>query len=625
MASALTHRGPDDSGSCYFQAQRVALGFRRLSILDPSPAGHQPMSNEDGSVWLVFNGEIYNHRELRRGLERRGHRFRSRTDTEVIIHQYEEEGERFIRGLNGMFAFALLDLRRGRLLLARDHLGIKPLYYCRGNGCLVFGSEIKSILASGAHRPEVNWQAASDFLTYLYIPYPQTIFQGILQVPPAHVLQVDLDTLDLELERYWDPSDGEEIPAPEEAAPEVRRLLADAVAGQMISDVPLGLFLSGGVDSGILACLMAEASPRPVKTYTAVFEGPGLEFYDEGLAARAAAERFGTDHHEIPVRIADPQDMIGLLGYFDQPFGNPTYYLMHLISQATRPEVTVALCGAGGDELFAGYPRYRAAAIRRALRWVPPGAGRGAARLLRTLRDGSRTMSLRRAREFLDGWDDDPVREFLNWTYFFREEEKARLFASPFPTDRLPSDRLVRRWLPEKDPLRDGNRLLEADVRSFLVDNVLEYTDKMSMAASLEVRVPYLDHRLVSLALRIPFGEKLHGRQGKAVLRSAFPELPKRPPGGDGKRGFNVPLARWMRSFFDEYFETSMSRREVERHGIFDWEYLQALRHDHVSGRWDNGHKLFAVLVFDAWFRSYILQEGGASEPWQTLNAGVVA
>jgi asparagine synthase (glutamine-hydrolysing) len=613
MAQTLVHRGPDGAGSSFFPQEKVSLGFRRLAIIDLSEAGDQPMASDDGQVSVIFNGEIYNFQELRLSLEARGRRFRSRTDTEVLLAQYELEGPECVRRLNGMFAYAILDRRRGKLVLARDRLGIKPLYYHRGPGRFVFGSEIKAILASGAYSPELNRQSLYDYFTYLYVPCPNTIYKDVLQVPPANVLEVDLKTLDVKQWSYWDVS---EDSTEGFGGEELRELLTDSVRRQMVSDVPLGVFLSGGVDSPILTGLLAQVSPAPVKSFTVVFQGKGLDFYDEAENARIVAERFRTDHHEIPISITDPSRMLELVEHFDQPFGNPTFYLMQLISRAARSEVTVALCGAGGDELFAGYPRYRAVQLARRLRWAPPwmiDAARGA---LGLLPDAHRSMTLRRAREFLEGIDPDFARQFMNWTYFFTDGQKRRLLGPLLrsETGRFePSDRILRQVLAQSRLPDQGNRLLEADIRTFLVDNILEYTDKMSMAASLEVRVPYLDHRVVGRSLAIPFDRKLRGGDAKAVLKETFADLLPQQIRRSPKKGFNAPLPIWMRDNLDPYFDLHMPRSRMDGQGIFDWEYLQQLREEHRRGRRDNSYELFSVLMFDVWHRRYM--EGEEAVP----------
>ena len=614
MTDVQAHRGPDDQGTHIFSNERIALGHRRLSIIDLSAAGHQPMSNDDGTIWITFNGEIYNFIELRQTLEAKGVRFKSKSDTEVILRLYEDVGSEFVKQLNGMFAFALLDLRKRTLLLARDHCGIKPLYYYPQNGRFVFASEIKGILASGLYSREVNWQGVHDYFTYLYVPCPETIFRGIFQVPPAHTLELDLRSNDAELKCYWDV-DSEASDnghgGYEETKKRLRDLLTDATSRQMISDVPLGVFLSGGVDSPILTGLMAGKSSQPVKTFTVVFQGDGLEIYNERDGARRVAQKYSTDHSETVVDISQPLEMLDLLDHLDQPFGNPTYYLMYLISRAAREHVTVALSGAGGDELFAGYPRYRAAGISKWLRPFPQPLLAATSTALGFVSDDYRSPTLRRARQFVAGLDSDLAREFVNWTYFLKENEKQSLMSAAGPHvngGKLDSYRVVRKFLERSQLTDSGNKLLHVDLKTFLPDNILEYTDKMSMATSLEVRVPYLDYRLVEESLKWPFRYKLRSGRGKLILKETFADLIPEENVRAAKRGFNFPLAAWMRDKFDSYFETQMNQSYVQRQGLFRWEYIQALRQRHREGRNDNSYPLFALIVFDAWYRKYIAE-----------------
>ena len=642
MVQTIRHRGPDGQGIEVFNplagSWGLAFGHARLAVIDLSNAGRQPMSNEDGTVWVILNGEIYNFQELRTELEAKGHRFRSRTDTEVIVHLYEELGPACVKRLNGMFAFALYDGRRRRsgpngesptsgecLLLARDPLGIKPLYYCSLPSGFAFGSEIKAILSSGLYSVDVDWQAVSDYFTYLYVPNPQTMFKDIKQVPPAHVLTLDLVDGSCNLEPYWQVQRSEEIESlsERELKARTRELLADSVGRQLVSDVPVGVFLSGGVDSTIVTGLAREHDAA-LRTFTAVFQGSEFDYYNEQEPARAVSRHLGTEHHEMPVVIGDPMDVLGLVEKFDQPFGNPTFYLMYLISHQARQHVTVALTGAGGDELFAGYPRYRAAQLARRLRWIPQELLKLANKPMAAIRDSYRTMSLRRAREFLEGLDRDAIRQFLNWTYFMDEDAKSRLLtgqpgANGGAGGFAPSERVLRSAM-ERSPLADEeNRVLHLDVQTFLVDNLLEYTDKMSMAVALETRVPLLDQRFVEFSLNVPYAHKLRNGQGKALLRETFSDFFPPEGGREPKRGFNVPLAHWILRSFDGYFEASQLPGHALsellgpdtgitwREGILDWGFIQALREQHRRGRRDNSYELFAVIMFDVWWRRYVL------------------
>jgi asparagine synthase (glutamine-hydrolysing) len=619
MTDAQAHRGPDDRGVREFPEERVGLGHRRLSILDLSPAGHEPMSNTDETIWITFNGEIYNFIELRRELEKQGCEFKSQTDTEVLLRLYEREGTDCFKRLNGMFAFAILDRRRKKLVLARDHFGVKPLYYHRSHERFVFASEIKGILASGIYSPEINWQGFYDYFTYLYVPCPDTMFQGIHQLPPAHYLEFDLTTNQSHLSRYWSLQPGTDatngnVPSYKESKTTLRKLLAESVERQMISDVPLGVFLSGGVDSPILTGLMAEVSPRPIKTFTVTFTGKDVQLHNEAEQARAAAKRFCTEHHEIAVDISDPLEMLDLLESFDQPFGNPTFYLMQLISKAARLDVTVALCGAGGDELFAGYPRYRAVGLAKSLRVVPNFLFAGAGQALALFSDNYRTAGLRRARQFMSGRDKDFARQYVNWTYFLTSAEKARLLNGAARAMNggsfLPSERIVRKFLENGGgKARDysGNSVLGVDLQTFLPDNVLEYTDKMSMSVGLEVRVPYLDYRVVEFAQALPFDYKLKSGNSKRILKDTFADLLSAETVHAPKKGFNFPLATWMRDHFDSYFEQQMTRESVRANGLFNWDYIQTLRHQHRTGKQDNSYPLFSLIMFDTWYQKYML------------------
>jgi len=600
------------------------LGHTRLAIIDVSEAGRQPMSNEDGTAWLIFNGEIYNFPELRARLEVQGHRFRSRTDSEVILHLYDELGPDCVRHLNGIFAFAILDLKRDLLLLARDPIGVKPLYYSATADHFLFGSEIKAILASSMYHAEVDWQAAHDYFTFLYVPGPRTMFQGIVQLPPAHRLVLNLADNSLLLERYWEVRRHEKI---ENASftnlkALVRERLAASVKGQLISDVPVGVFLSGGIDSTIVTGLAREGKGE-LNTFTVTFEDKDFEFYNEREKSLAVSRHLGTRHHELPAPKIDPTEILDLVEYLDQPFGNPTSYLMHLLSRVAREHITVALCGVGGDELYAGYPRYRAVRLARQLGWVPRPCLRWGRKALDLVRDSYRTMALKRARKFLDGLEGDFFSQYAKWTYFLDEEKKAQLWreipgGNGRGNHRAPSVDVLRRAMGRSVLADPENRILHMDVQTFLVDNILEYTDKMSMAVALEVRVPMLDPEFVELSLNVPFRFKMRRGGTKALLRDAFDEFFPPVARNAPKRGFNAPLAHWILSVFDEYFEASVRPlhplkdrmgEDIGRtwcEGVLDWTFIQELRAQHRQGRRDNSYELFAVILFDVWWRKYI-------------------
>jgi asparagine synthase (glutamine-hydrolysing) len=612
MTASLSHRGPDDAGVEYFPLDDLALGHRRLSIIDLSARGRQPMGNETGSLRISFNGEVYNYRELKATLDHSRHRFSSETDTEVILHLYEERGPLAFAALNGMFAFALYDAGRRSLFLVRDHLGIKPLYYTAIGGRFLFGSEIKAILAAGAYSPEIDWQSAHDFFSFLYVPAPRTIFRGIYQLPPAHWLEYDLRTRRIvRIKRFWDVAEwGRHYYRSRKykgaLQHELRSLLTDAVKKQMISDVPLGAFLSGGLDSNVIVGLMTLHSSKSVKTFTVLFEEDGHAYYDERKEARRIAEKFSTEHHELAIDLSRPEEMLDLVEYFDQPFGNTTLYLTYLLSRYTRDHVTVALSGVGGDELFGGYPRYRAVKAMNYLRFIPRIAAQAGLKAVSQLTDDFEDRRLHRIRALLAGLDQDPAKQYLKWVYYLDEERKLKLLKRRNGS-RLESHRILQQHLDRIPGSWDnGNRFSYLDVETFLPDNLLEYSDKMSMAWSLELRVPFLDPRVVELAFQIPFIRKLNSAASKAILREAFSDLTIAENMRKPKKGFNVPLGAWMRTKLDRYFDELMPRSYVNREGIFNYDYITELREEHRCGRRDNGYELFAILMFDTWYRKYI-------------------
>lgn len=618
---ALAHRGPDDRGLAVIPgasaprgaAPLAVLGNVRLAILDLSPNGHMPMPSPDRRVWITYNGELYNFPDLRAELEARGRRFLSSGDTEVVLQAYLEWGDDCLVRLNGMFAFAILDLREngGRLLIARDPLGIKPCYYVYRGGTFAFASELKGLAAVGMLPDEPDWQALWDYFSYLYVPGPATAYAGVRELPPAHCLVWDFREQTPRERRYWSP-----LPPPgqgkaaaaEEAAAELRALVTDAVRRQLVSDVPLGVFLSGGIDSTIVTAVAAQATPGRLKTFTVTFEGEGIAPLDDRPHARRVSERYGTEHTELLVDISDPDRMLELISAFDQPFANPTFYLSYLISAVTRRHVTVALSGAGGDELFGGYPRYRALPYARALRFLSTSVGRlGAAAAGRLVPEDPDKPGRRRAKLLLRGIGLPFPEQYLLWTYYLSDREKRRLLA-PLAArldGLLPASRHIERRLEEARVPDLGNRVQYADLETFLADNILAYTDRTSMAVSLEVRVPLLDPRLVAWSFRLPFKKKLSGGASKRILRRAFADLIPQETLDAPKRGFCPPLATWMARTLDRYFDDRMGPAYVARQGVFDWEALQALRQAHRRGQRDNSMELFGVIMFDVWWRRF--------------------
>ena len=639
MAHTIRHRGPDGFDFRCFAppviSQNVALAHNRLAIIDVTPAGSEPMSNEDGTVWLVFNGEIYNFKELRSRLESHGHRFYSHTDAEVIVHLYEESGAACVEELDGIFAFALIDLRRDLLFLARDPIGVKPLFYAATRDHFLFGSEIKALLASSIPAPAPDWQALSDFFTFLYVPGPRTAFDGIQQLPPAHSLTLNLQDNSITLACYWNVArreDLESIPY-EKLKSRIQEALTEAVNRQLVSDVPLGVFLSGGIDSTIVTGL-AKREKKDIRTYTLSFVGEEYRFFDEAEKARSVSRHFGTEHFELSVEFPDLFEILNVVESFDQPFANPTAYLMHQLCQKAREHITVALCGAGGDELFAGYPRSAAVRMARRIAWIPRPLMQFGANALSLMRDSHQTPYLRRARKFIGGLDPDFFVQYANWTYFLNEDQKRRLLprlfhGAPAGNNLHPSTDVLRSASSHSRLHDRDNRILQLDLNTYLVDNILEYTDRMSMASALEVRVPILDKAFVELGLNAPFAYKFRNGESKAIFVDSFAEFFPAGARHSPKRGFNAPLALWVGKLFDPYFDASLQGTHPLRKrlgddvgaawndGILNLNFVQQLRLQHRQGKRDNSHELFACILFDVWWRKYIKKSQPPAQ-WQT-------
>lgn len=629
MITAIQHRGPDDFGQLFsadlpagteVPAAQCALGHRRLSIIDLG-GGHQPLSNEDGSIWVIFNGEIYNYRELREGLIAGGHRFSTATDTEVIVHLYEEQGTDCVQSLRGMFAFALWDNRQGRLLLARDRLGQKPLFYRQDPGRLLFGSELKALLQVPGLPREVDPEAIDLYLTYQYVPHPRCILRGFHKLPPAHVAVYEQGQLSLF--RYWHaPYAGDEQTPNFERWPadkwrsELRQTLTEAVRLRMRSDVPVGAFLSGGIDSTIIAGLMQSLSERPIHTFSIGF--PVAEF-DERSYAREAASHLGTEHHEYIVHPSALDMLPRLIWHYDEPFGDssaiPTMYL----SEVTRQVVKVALSGDGGDELFAGYPRYQAVHLAARTDWLPAPVKRLLAwSAWQRIPTSTRQRAFgRRLKRFVAALGQSPERRYLRWIGIFDADARRRLYTSEFRQrlDGFDSGRFILNAYaacPDRDFV---TRTTCADVLTYLPCDILTKVDIASMSYALEARSPFLDHRVVELAARMPIELKFQARRGKRILLETFADLLPQSIQRRSKMGFGVPLDHWFRHELSGLLrETLLSERALDR-GLFLREPVAQLIEDHVSGRWDHSYRLWNLLCLEGWHRVYIDRDVPLSAP----------
>jgi asparagine synthase (glutamine-hydrolysing) len=597
MRDVLRHRGPDGEGLVVDGP--AALGHRRLSIVDVA-GGRQPMCNEDGTIWISFNGEIYNHASLRPGLESRGHRYTTRSDTETILHLYEEYGDGLLERLRGMFAFAIWDGPRRRLLLARDRLGIKPLYYAVTDDEILFASEIKAILAAGALKPAFDVSILPEFLATHFVSGDQTFFQGVRKLPPGCALTWS-PTNGLNITRYWRlPAQLNDDGATLEArAREVRERLQGAVRSHLMSDVPLGLFLSGGIDSTGLAGLMAPLASEPIRTFAVGFDEPEA---NELRYARLAARSVGSEHREVVVSSAEFfQALPRLVWHEDEPIAFSSSVPLYFVSRLARDHVKVVLTGEGADELFLGYDRYRVTAWNERLggaywRLVPSAMRSGITRLVNGHRYGRRT--------FL-ALDPTPRRLFFDNFAAFSETFQRLLLRNPELLEaRDPYAESVRCY---DEPIDGGTleRMSHADLQTFLVELLMKQ-DQMSMAASIESRVPFLDHEFVEHAVGIPGRFKLHGWQTKAVLRAALrdlvpPEILTRP-----KMGFPVPVGRWLRGpFWPLVEDLVLGRRSLER-GLFEPAELRRLAQEHRSGAANHANRLWLLLNLEIWQRMFL-------------------
>ena len=604
MTDVLRHRGPDDSG--IFIAGNAGLGHRRLSIIDLTTAGRQPMENEDGSLKIVLNGEIYNYRELRPGLEARGHIFKSRTDTETVLHLYEEFGAGCVEQLRGMFAFGIWDVRNQELFLARDRAGKKPLSYAIVDGGIIFASELKSLLKDPALRPEVDTVALHHYLTYQYVPGPQTIYKGVRKLPPAHTLRMRGGRITIE--RYWELTYQNQLHLPniEDYCERLREVFTEAVKIRLRSDVPLGAFLSGGVDSSATVAVMAGLLDRPVRTFSIGFEEKD---FDELAWAAMVARRYGTEHTEFVVKPEAIKILPTLIYHYDEPYADssaiPTYY----VSRLTREHVTVALNGDGGDECFGGYERYYADALAARYEKIPQ-CLRAAVRLSANLLPyrENRWSFARRLRRFLNAVADSPARRYVRWLCYFSNDMKDDLYAAAFKQAMAGHDSLAftEKIYAETAAATLLEKQLHADVLMYLPYDLLVKVDIASMANSLEARSPFLDHKLMEFAASVPAGLKLRGRQGKYILKKAFEHLLPKEVLYRKKMGFGVPINRWLRTDLKQAaYDILLDSRSIGR-GYFKREAVAQLLNDHVAMRADHSYRIWALLWLELWHRMFV-------------------
>ena len=619
MNDAVAHRGPDDQGIYVSPSAPIALGNRRLSIIDLSTAGHMPMANRDGSVVVSYNGEIYNAPELTRDLEAQGHRFRSRSDSEVLIHGYEEWGDALPRKLNGMFAFALWDETDGTLLLVRDRLGIKPLYWTETANGLLFGSEVKSLLCSGDVERRVDVENLWAYLSFLWVPGPETLFEGIRKLPPAHMLRWTDGAVTIS--RYWRQSFNARDAAGGEPEEALRNVFGGAVGRQLRSDVPVGIFLSGGLDSSGIAAVAADVMPQPPLCLTITFRSDDARLEqssDDPKFARLLAASIGAAHEEIEVS----PDIVDLLPevvwHLDEPIADPAAINTLLISRAASERVKVLLSGQGADEVFAGYTVYRMHGLAEVLgklpRWLTDDVIAPIVDRLPSLanspvgvRPGLMLAAHRNLSKLLEGMNMPPRERFVFYRSYYRDDDRDILapWLASDPGLRSSLDRHSEyfREVENEDFL---TQMLHVDQNTFLPELNLAYCDKMSMSASVETRVPYLDNEVVDFMAGVPSNLKLHGLTSKYLLRQMLRGIVPDPILHRRKAAFSAPIRTWLRNDLREIVDDLLSRDVVARRGYFSYPALRRMIDDDREGRQDNSLRIWALLTLEIWHQTFI-------------------
>lgn len=604
MTGLLAHRGPDSEGYFFDEKNGVALGHRRLSIIDLSKDAHQPMSNEDETLWITYNGEIYNYRAIRDALLAKGHKFKSNSDTEVIIHAYEEWQEGCLEKLEGMFALAIWDEKKQRLFLARDRIGKKSLFYYRDDRRFAFASELQALLALEIPR-EVDLSAVHQYLTYQYIPAPKSAFKNIFKLPPASYLI--LENGEVKTQRYWGIDFSRKILVVDEKelGSEVFEGLKKAVEKRLVSDVPLGAFLSGGVDSSVIVALMAGLMKEPVKTFSIGFED---DAYNELPYARQIAKLFKTDHKEFIVSFDALNVLPKLVRHYGEPFADssalPTYYL----SKMASGHVKVALSGDGGDENFAGYDRYYALKLMQWFRYMPEAVRALFLRMVSIGGESDGKSRMRRVERFIQGSLHPKNYEYLQWMSIFSRKDMECLYDDAMLnvlSEEVSEDYLIKLF-KNTSALDPVEKAMEADIHSYLPFNLLVKVDIASMANSLEIRCPFLDHNLMEFAASIPAGYKLNRNVKKYILKKAFGGIIPDTIFERPKAGFGVPVCKWFRNDLKDYVsDILLSHRFIER-GYFKQEAIKKLLSEHTSETKDQSFKLWSLLMLELWHREFI-------------------
>jgi len=599
MTRLLAHRGPDDAG--YLEQGSVALGHRRLSIIDLSEAGHQPMANDDQSVWIAYNGECYNYRELARALKAQGALLRSQSDTEVLLRLYEREGERFLQKIEGMFALAIWDARRQTLIVARDRIGVKPLFYYSDRRHFLFASEMKALLADPAVPCELDVSALGDFFHLLSIPDPRSVLKGVAKLMPGHYLKVTRDG-PTEL-RYWDLRVAlDERMGFDEACRQFDSRFADAVSSHMVSDVPVGAFLSGGVDSSSIVAVAQQATREPIQTFSIVF--PGLQEFDESAFAARAAAHVGAKHREFALTPNLVETLPKIAWHADEPFGVSSAFALYFLAKLAREHVKVVLSGDGSDEIFAGYvwrhvdfPEIEGVRGSRAVQMAAKVLGHRFMRKLLPAR-------IRAGLSACGGVDQ----RYLWSMSCYNDDELNSLLAPAYAAEveKAWQSNITQRYLDTAPGDEQLARKLYTDVKTTLVSEMLTKVDRMTMAHGLEARVPFLDHRLVEWAFTVPGQHKLRGAEGKLLVKKAMEARLPRENLYRPKQGFNVPLKLWLRNELKEFILDQLAPDRIARRGLFRPRQVAALLHGHFSGRIDASNRIFVLLMLELWMQQFV-------------------
>jgi len=609
MGRVMIHRGPNDHG--HYRSEGIAIGMRRLSIIDVE-GGHQPIPNEDKTVWAVCNGEIYNFKELRVELEARGHVFRCNSDTEVIVHLYEEEGLDLFKRLRGMFAVALWDAGRSRLVLARDRLGKKPLYVCREAHRILFASEMKSLLEVSQNPRTLNMQALQEYLALGYVPAPFTLFERTEKLLPGHYMVIERGRV--REQQYWDvPTGPIEMRSEEEWVERVREKLLESIRIRLVSDVPLGAFLSGGIDSSAIVGAMAGMIGEPVKTYSIGFEG-GDRFYNELPYARTVAKAFATDHHEIIVRPDMAQLLPKLIWHLDEPIADSAFVTTYLVAKLARESVTVILSGVGGDELFGGYRRYLGNHVARYYNWLPSIVRKKLVPSFLAALPQDRHSSLknyiRYADAFVKSAEASPALQYMSYVTLFSSASQNALLRAGLGNESEGQNGfasgVMKRYFGAHPELTGLGQLIYADLKTSLADDLLALTDKMTMAASIECRAPFVDHELVEMAASIPDSLKIRGFSMKYLLKKVVkpwipPEILHRK-----KRGFGAPIGSWMRNDLGPLLDNLLSKDQVKKRGLFNPAIVGDLVAKHKAQKSDYTDQLLALINLELWCQIYM-------------------